>query len=372
MQARFVTLVAIAACGGGGGGGDALGRLAKEVPASARIVVALDGARLRDTWIGSAARSLRALVPPDRACVVDAALAADRAVVAELAVGRVVIVATRKRFECGALSQLKPGVWLATLDGAAAPAPHEPRLADRPDFAELRTHLTAPLAAVAPDGDPASGVVFGTAAATDAAHAAVVVQLADPAGAEAAERWIQARLAAAKAIADVAPLVDGVTVTRDGRVVTATLATTPAIAARGGPAAVIAAVTGLADKRAAPVSTAPRCESTRWSIECHDGTRYAFGRSLRATIEAALRAASPTPRVEGGQPAGVRLGEIAPDTVLYALGLRTGDAVIAIDDRRLDTRESLDDAVARLRHADACSITVERGARTFELSYAVQ
>src|SRR6185503_9097736 len=106
---------------------------------------------------------------------------------------------------------------------------------------------------------------------------------------------------------------------------------------------------------------------TRWQIECRDGTVYSFGDSLRATIEAALRAANPTPRVEGGQPAGVRLGAIAEDTVLYALGLRTGDAVIALDDRRLDTRESLDDAVARLRHADRCSITVERGATTFEL-----
>src|SRR5688500_13210733 len=146
-------------------------RRAKEIPARARLAGALDGTRLRDTWSGSAARSLRALVPPDRACVVDVALAADRAVIAGLAIGRVVVVATRRKFECGALSQLERGVWLATLDGATAPEAREPRLADRPDFAELRAHLTAPLAAVAPDGDPASGIVFATAAASDPAHA---------------------------------------------------------------------------------------------------------------------------------------------------------------------------------------------------------
>ena len=93
---------------------------------------------------------------------------------------------------------------------------------------------------------------------------------------------------------------------------------------------------------------------------------------LRATIEAAVRDAHPAPRVESGQPAGIRLGELPADGVLAALGLRTGDAVIAADGRQLDTKDAIDDLARRLRTARSAAITIERGAATFELHYTVQ
>jgi hypothetical protein len=45
--------------------------------------------------------------------------------------------------------------------------------------------------------------------------------------------------------------------------------------------------------------------------------------------------------------------------------------VIAADGRQLDTREAIDDLVARLRTTNKIAITVERGAATLELRYAI-
>jgi len=359
------------ACGDGTRG-DPIGRLARELPASAQVVISIDPPRLRGTWIGSSVRAVRALVPAERACVVDVALAGDHALVAELPIGRVIAIATARPVDCKSLSQVAPGVWLATLDGASAPVGKEPTLADRPDFRELRARLRAPIAAVAPDGDPPTGVLFASAAMTDATHGELAIELDTAAHAEDAERWLRARLdAAAAALGDSAGIVRAIGVRREAMTVSATLVADAATAGRDGPIAAVAAIAVAAARRAPPVSSAPTCAATPWPVTCRDGTQFELRRGLRSTVEAAVHAAHPAQRVAAGQPAGVRLGAIADDSVLTALGLRAGDAVIAVDGRRLDTVDALDDLGARLRWADAVSLTIERDSGTFQLRYAV-
>jgi hypothetical protein len=363
-----------AACGRDGPPVDRLDRLARELPATASAIVAIDGPALRGTWLARSAGAWHALVAADRGCVIDVALAAERAVMADVERGRVVAIATTQPFECRALSQVARGLWIATLDGAAAPDAKAPRLADRPDWPEVRARLAGPMAAVAPDGVWAANVVFAAAEVTDATHARLELQLDTTAHAEAAEAWLRDGLAAAGAALGEggAPLVGAVTVARDATTVTATLATEAPIAERGGPIVVVATVGALAARRAAPVAARPGCEATQWTVTCTDGTRFGVSPSLRATIEDGVRTAEPVVRVVNGAPAGVRLGAVAQDGVLYALGLRAGDAVIAVDDRRLDSVEAIDEAAEKLRRARKFTLTVVRAGASFELAYAVE
>jgi hypothetical protein len=369
----MVAALSASACGEPGVGPDPIDRLARVIPATARAVVAISPPRLRGTWLASSARAVRALVPSAHGCIVDVALASRRAMVAELAVGRLVVIVGRPSIECRALSQVEPGIWLATLDGAAAPGENEPRLADRPDFASLRTRLVAPIAAVAPDGDPGSGALFGAATIADPSHASLLFEFDSPERAAAAEAWLHDQLAAAaRTLGDAGAVVEAITVRRDGVVVTATLAADSALAARDGPIVVVAAVAALAARSAIPPVTGPACVVSTLPVTCHDGLHFELPRSLRPTIEAALRAAHPTPRVDGGQPAGVRLGTVPADGVLAALGLRPGDAVIAVDGRHLDTRDAISEVVDKLRDADVFAVTIERVGGRHELRYVVK
>ena len=366
--------IAVAACGGERA--DPIDKLARAVPATAERVVAVDGPRIRSTWLASAARSLAALVPADRGCIVDAALAADRAVVAELATGRIVVLAARK-VDCRALSQIAPGLWLATLGGAPAPRPGEPRLVDRPDYPAVRRALVAgPIAGVAPDGVPAEHVVWATATIRDATSATLTLELDTSERATATAAALRtAAAAAADRLGDGAPIVRAIEVSSNGHAVIANLRTDARTAAAAGPIVIVAAVAAVAARAAEPAApvAAPSCAPTRWPVTCaNDGTRFTIKEALRPTVEAAVLAARPSRRVVGGQPAGVRINDVAPDSVLAALGLHTGDIVIALHGRRLDTPEALDHCAEALRTTDVVDLTVLRGPRSFELQVRVE
>lgn len=373
MRPWVLACLLAAACGGGKRA-DRIPALAHEIPATARAVIAIDGARLRGTWLASSARAFAALVPPDRGCLIDAALTADRALVAELVVGRMIAIAADRVGKCSALSQVAPGVWIATLDGAAAPAAAEIRLDARPDFAHLARELDAPIAAVAPDGVPDAGVTFAGATIARPTHGELTVELDTDEHAARADAWFHDQIAAARPVlAEAAGILDGITVAHAGTSVTVTVDTDAATATRDGPFVAVAVAGALASRRSLPaLETAPACVATHWPVTCTDALDRTLPASLRTTIEQAARDAHPAPRVEAGQPAGVRLGEVPADGVLAALGLRTGDAIIAADGRQLDTAEAIDDLVRRLHTARAVAITIERGAATFELHYTVQ
>jgi hypothetical protein len=312
-------------------------------------------------------------LPAERGCIVDVALAAERAVVARLAVGTVIVIAaTTPEEPCRALSNVKPGIWLATLDGAAAPTADEPRLSDRPDFASLRRLLAAPIAAVAPDGDPATGVVFASASITPTS-AELVVDLDSPGRAETVERWLRGELGSViSRLGDTAAVLAPTTITRDGAVVTARLTADRAAAERDGPLVIVAAIATASARQGAPVTPAPSCRPSTYAVTCKDGTRFELAPAMRPAVEAAVRDANLGPRVAGGKPAGIRIGTIADDSLLGALGLRTGDAVIAVDNRKLDSREAIDELAARLPRARTLELTIERGGTTLELSYFVK
>jgi hypothetical protein len=301
-------------------------------------------------------------------------LAADRAVIAELAVGRIIAIAADRVGTCTALSKVRAGVWIATLDGASAPAATEPRLDARPDFAELAGQLTAPIAAVAPDGVPDAGVVFASAAVTSPVRGVLAIELDTAERAARADAWFHAQIAAARPVlAESGAILDGITVAHAGTQVTVTAETDAATAGRDGPFVAVAVAGALASRHSLPaLETAPACVATHWPVTCTDALDRALPAGLRTTIELAVRDARPAPRVLAGQPAGIRLGEVPADGVLAALGLRTGDAIIAADGRQLDTADAIDELVRRLQTARTAAITIERGAATFELHYTVQ
>jgi hypothetical protein len=86
----------------------------------------------------------------------------------------------------------------------------------------------------------------------------------------------------------------------------------------------------------------------------------AFARGVRARLVS-----------ENGQPAGFQLAGIAPSSAIHAIGLRSGDVLLAVNGYRL---RSIDEAVlaaTSLRFADKFRVDVKRGAQNRSFYYRV-
>jgi hypothetical protein len=346
-------------------------RLAKRVPAAAGVVVAIEGAKLRASWLGSSAKAVKALLPGDRSCVVDAAIESKRAIVAELASGRIVVV-EGERGDCKALSQVESGIWIATLGGAQPPAKDEPPLRARPDWSDVRAAIgTAPIVAIAPDGEPAVGMTAGTLAIGGAKGLAVLeIDMESDERATEAMGWIHRQIeSAAAVVGDAGSAVQRTTVTRNDRAIRVVLIPEREVAAKVGPQLVVAAIAAAATRRQVVATTASlACPPPAHGITCEEGMRFAVPAAKQADVIAALSSQAGKPRVEAGRIDGFRLGEVGD--VVAALGLREGDIVRAIDDERVDDA-GVPAALAEKFAAKALTVVIERDGETAELRYIV-
>jgi S1-C subfamily serine protease len=71
-------------------------------------------------------------------------------------------------------------------------------------------------------------------------------------------------------------------------------------------------------------------------------------------------------------PRGVKLREVGPTTYAYALGLRAGDVVTAIDGAPLRGLDDAASAYVRLSSAKQLSLAIERGGATGTLRFSIQ
>jgi len=73
-----------------------------------------------------------------------------------------------------------------------------------------------------------------------------------------------------------------------------------------------------------------------------------------------------------GPSGGLRLGRVAPGSLPEALGLRTGDELISVNDFKLADPEQALNAYARLRTAQRLQLAVSRGGDRAELVYFIR
>jgi general secretion pathway protein C len=85
-----------------------------------------------------------------------------------------------------------------------------------------------------------------------------------------------------------------------------------------------------------------------------------------------LRSISVVPQSKDGRMVGVQLFGIRRDSMLHALGLQNGDALLAINGLEIATPDAALEAYARLRSASNLSVSLERRGQPMTVDYAIE
>lgn len=88
--------------------------------------------------------------------------------------------------------------------------------------------------------------------------------------------------------------------------------------------------------------------------------------------ESVLRSIRVVPQAKDGQLLGVKVYGIRRDSVLHALGLQNGDALLAINGLEIATPDAALEAYARLRGASNLALSLERRGRAMTVDYAIE
>ncbi len=360
--------IGFGACGGGTA--DPIRRLAAHAGGAdgdpADLLLAVDGRRLAGTWVGDLARAALAILPADRRCLIDAVLRAPRALLVRRGAGWSVLLAGDDD-PCQALSRIAPGVLAGTVGGritvgAAAPAGEIDALATGLRPAGLALVARAPAragnAAGAADEDVPALVVVR----------AQLVDGGDRARAQVSGRDVdQVQLAVGTALPSPALRIDG----RGPD-----LAVTLELATQAQRDQVRLWLVGWLAARVALPAVAPveraacpgRGDELDPAVACsEDGRRFTVGPDRAAALVAALAAAPLRPRVAGGRVDGLVVGDLEPVALLRALGWRSGDAVLALDDRPV--RDGADLGARFVPTVRPVRLTVRRDDRVLVIDY---
>lgn len=92
--------------------------------------------------------------------------------------------------------------------------------------------------------------------------------------------------------------------------------------------------------------------------------------SASANPESLMKQVRARIHMENGQPAGVLLSGIQPDSIFRKLGLRSGDIVTGFDDTVIESPESLPAILEQIDSASTLSLKVNRGGRP--MAWSVQ
>ncbi len=355
MTSRAWCALLVAAACGGGPAPAPRARLLAQLPADATLVVVADGRALAAPRVRAVVDALRPRWPARLGCAIDAALGAEHAGFGLTADGAgTLALVTRAPVACAALSEVAPGLWVASLGAGrpgGAPVSHLPR------FARARPYLEGAALVVALDL-PLGRIV--ASARIEPLEGWLVVETR-PELAEAAARQladVRARLAQDPV---TAPLAGRVTITRAGAQVTARLppgpdADLPAIAR-----ALATALTRPPAK--APPAACPPPPYAPPLIDCRAG-KVLVVTSLAAAYAPIVTASAPVFVRE--QVVGLRLTAPAP-----ALGLVAGDLVTALDGHALtDVAQVTAGLAAAVARDGITSVVVQRGGAPVTLSVA--
>ena len=329
-------------------------RVLERIPGDAQVVLAADGPVLSAPRMRAVVDVLRPRWPARFGCVIDAALAGDHAALGIREGGDfVVVIATRARVDCPALSKLGDNVWAATL-GAARPAAPGASVLDTSTHARARTYLLdAPIAieVLLP------GARVMATAGIDPLEGWLAIDVPEEASALAEQkvRGLVDKLARTNA---TAALADRIAVSHEGPQVIARLAGPVDVDLATAVRTALAIIEAPAAKRrlalVCPVLAAP-------IVGCADGTSLTAS-SLSAAL-APLAAARVTPIVVNERVASLRL-----DAPVPSLGLRAGDLVLAIDGRHVTSATQLGELLTRARSKTVITLQRDSEAATLEVT----
>lgn len=329
-------------------------RVLARIPASSIAVLAASGPSLAHSRIRAVVDVLRPAWPSRLGCAIDAALAAEHVALGiTQARSATLVIDTRANVSCPALTKIADGLWIATLGAPdpGSPTAAAPSVLDDPRRARARSYLArAPLALAF---DLPGGAAIGTAAAAPLEAWLAIDVL--PLFADVIENRVRDYLAGLRSDPATGPFASQIEVTRTGSQIVARLGGAVDADLAAATRAVIAA-----HSRVAPVARASYlCPPIAPPLlACEPGNRLAvtaLGAAVTPLIDASL-----APVVANGVVDGLRLTAPVP-----ALGLLTGDIVVAAQGRKVAHRIGLAEILRRAH--GSLALTIVRDGTTIQL-----
>jgi len=316
-------------------------------------VLAADGAILAHPRLRAVVDVLRPAWPARLGCAIDAALAADH-VALGISASRsaTLVIETRAKIECPALTKLASRIYAATLGEAPTAGGAIKSVLEDPRFSRARPYLaTAPIALTleVPGG---SAIATGSVTPLEAWIALDV----HPLFADVIEKRVRDYIAGQFSDPATLPFAKRIAVSRTGSQIVATFDGTRvdadlAVATR----TLIAASGKVAPRPRAPYKCPPIAPPL---IACRPGNVLAFtalGLAVTPLIDASL-----SPVVANGVVDGLRLAAPIP-----ALGLLTGDVVVAAQGRKVGHRIALAEILRRAK--GSLALTIVRDGTTIQI-----
>jgi len=341
----------IAACGGDDP--PARERVLARIPATSMAVLAAAGPSLAHPRLRAVIDVLRPMWPTRLGCAIDAALAADH-VALGISASRsaTLVIETGAKVACPALAKLSGRIYVATLGEAEAAGGAIRSVLEDPRFERARPYLaTAPIAVTleVPGG---SAIATASMAPLEAWIALDV----HPLFADVIEKRVKDYITGPLTDPATLPFAKRITVTRTGSQIVATLDGASvdadlAVAARS----LIAGSGKVAPRPRAPYRCPPIAPPL---IACRPGNVLAFtalGAAVTPLINAPL-----SPVVANGVVDGLRLTAPIP-----ALGLLTGDLVVAAQGRKVAHRIALSEILRRAK--GSLALTIVRDGTTIQI-----
>jgi general secretion pathway protein C len=127
---------------------------------------------------------------------------------------------------------------------------------------------------------------------------------------------------------------------------------------------------------ATPPSNDPMKAAIDAGIHKLDDTTYEIDRSLveqvLANPMAIAKGARVMPSIKNGQPDGMRVAAIRPDSVFAKLGLQNGDTIHAINGNALDSMSAGLEVYDKVKNANALQIDITRGGKPVSMNYRIE
>lgn len=329
-------------------------RVLARIPASSIAVLAAGGPSLAHPRLRAVVDVLRPAWPSRLGCAIDAALAADHVALGiSQARSATLVIESRAKVRCPALAKLADGLWVATLGEpeSVTGARGQPSVLDDPKFARARAYLVSAPIALTIDVPGGSAIGTATAAPLEAWLALDV----HPLFADVIENRVRGYLDGLRGDPATGPFASHVEVTRTGSQIVARLGGTIDADLAGATRAVLAAHARVTPVARASYLCPPIAPPL---IACEPGNRLAvtaLGPAVTPLIDASL-----APVVANGSIDGLRLTAPVP-----ALGLLTGDVVVAAQGRKVAHRIALAEILRRAH--GSLALTIVRDGTTIQL-----
>lgn len=151
----------------------------------------------------------------------------------------------------------------------------------------------------------------------------------------------------------------------------------------GNPQAALGARSGAPPSTAKPINTpanlvkpAQASKDAGKTVQRTDNNAYAVDRkSMNAQLEnraALAKGATIVPNYKNGKKSGLKLVNVASDSVYQQLGMKSGDVLQSVNGEKIRSQAHAMEMMDRFRKADSVTIEVERGGKKEKIKYDIK